>query len=86
LVRSKNWYRNNVLRNLCNKVREIAKPTRVDLNVRNFLRSNVLKFRTTVSVIKFRKTKNILNGSSVYPKDASYFCKQNEQSNEIAYE
>jgi hypothetical protein len=49
---------------LCNKVREIAKPTRVDLNVRNFLRSNVLKFRTTVRIIKFRKTKNILNGSS----------------------
>jgi hypothetical protein len=44
------------MRNYCNKIREIEKMPRVDFQIRNFLRNNILKFRTAVtSAIKYRK-------------------------------
>jgi hypothetical protein len=48
--------RNQIMRNYCNKIREIGKMPRVDFQIRNFLRNNILKFRTAVtSAIKYRK-------------------------------
>jgi hypothetical protein len=52
--------RNHIMRNYCNKIREIGKMPRVDFQIRNFLRNNILKFRTAVtSAIKYRKCQNI---------------------------
>jgi hypothetical protein len=52
--------RNHIMRNYCNKIREIGKMPRVDFQIRNFLRNNILKFRIAVtSAIKYRKCQNI---------------------------
>lgn len=52
--------RNHVLRNFCTKIREISKTPRSDMSIRNFLRQNILKFRTAVvSAIKYRKNENV---------------------------
>jgi hypothetical protein len=32
--------RNHILRNFCNKIREIAKAPRFDITIRNFLKAN----------------------------------------------
>jgi hypothetical protein len=51
--------RNHILRNYCSKIRDIAKIPRTDINIRNFLRNSILKFRTAiVSAIKYRKQEN----------------------------
>ncbi|KAK5642243.1 hypothetical protein RI129_008410 [Pyrocoelia pectoralis] len=53
--------RNHVLRNYCNKIREISKIPRTDIEIRNFLRKNVLQFRTAVvSAIKYRKNEDVI--------------------------
>jgi hypothetical protein len=51
--------RNHILRNFCNKIREIAKTPRSDMTIRNFLKANYMKFRTSiVCAIRFSKNEH----------------------------
>ena len=48
--------RNHILRNFCNKLKEICKLPRTGAVLKNKIKSNILKLRTAiVSAIKYRK-------------------------------
>lgn len=67
--------RNHVLRNFCNKMKEIVKVPKMDAKVRTFLKNNILRSRIgIVSAIRYRKAQPLSEEEKVQLLKKDILC------------